>query len=318
MDLAPYIRELVLLNECVILPSFGGFETHYTAAKYDNFKRQMLPPTKHIQFRQDYIKGGGVLEDHLCKRLRITNEQAVQEIEEYVTSLKVQLEKDNEVIIAGVGLFAKGLGGMLNFTPFEEENYLVDSFGLEALPYEQKEVVTENKPEREFKMRARNNTMQFVIIGFAVILVLLIVTVFVSSKFDLYLFNLGDKNASDDLIIIGNQHIADTTYRKIDNTLTESTDLKTALYYAEERTDEVEADPIIYYLVAGSFKTSKNAENTQKELIEDGYLPSVIENQGFYRVTIGSYSDKQEALNELQRLRRQLDRSIWLLQVDNV
>lgn len=318
MDLAPYIRELVLLNECVILPSFGGFETNYTAAKYDTFKRQMLPPTKHIQFRQDYIKGGGVLEGHLCKRRKISNDQAVQEIEEYVTSLKRQLEKDNEVLIAGVGLFAKGFGGMLNFTPFEEENYLVDSFGLEALPYEQKEVNTENKPTQEFKMRARNNTLQFVIIGFAVISALLIVTVFISSKFDLYLFNVGDKHATDDLIIIGNQHAADTNYRRIDNTLTESTDLKTALYYAEESTEDVSVDPILYYLVAGSFKTSKNAENTQKELVEDGYMPSIIENQGFFRVTIGSYSDKQEALHELQRLRRQLDRSIWLLQVDNV
>lgn len=315
LDLAPYIRELVLLNECVILPGFGGFETSYSAARYDNFKRQMLPPTKKVHFRQDYIKGGGVLESHLCERLHINEEQAKVLIDEYIKDIQSRLEQSNEAMVAGMGLFTKGLGGMLNFTPFEEENYLADSFGLDALPFEQAEDEQGESITQELEIRPRSNTLQFVLVGFGLISILLILTVFISSRFDLYLFNIGDSDVSNDLIIIGN-NTNDTLYKQIDSTITESTDLKMALQYSEN-TSETQSPPeeSKYYLIAGSFKTLKNAENTRKILVNEGYMPSIIENQGFYRVTIGSYTNKQEALKELQRLRRQLDRSIWLLQV---
>ena len=314
MDLAPYIRELVLLNECVILPGFGGFETTYSAARYDNFKRQMLPPTKEVQFRQDYTTGGEVLVSHLCERLHINEEQAKVLVEEYIKDVQGSLEQTNEAIITGVGLFTKGLGGMLSFSAFEEENYLADSFGLDALPFEQVAGEEQNNPVLpEPEIRPRSNTLQFVIVGFGLISLLLTLTVFISSRFDLYLFNIGDSDVSNDLLIIGN-NTNDTTYKQIDNTITESTDLKSALYYSEQNSDgDTQEQEIMYYLVAGSFKTLKNAESTRNALVNEGYMPSIIENQGFYRVTIGSYTNKQAALKELQRLRRQLDRSIWLL-----
>ena len=140
MDLAPFIRELILLNECVILPDFGGFETQYAAAQYDNIHKRMLPPTKKVHFKSDFIKGGGVLEDHLCANLNINKEQAVLLIDNYVQELNERIDENREAIVAGVGLFTKGLGNSLDFTAFEDENYLVESFGLDALPFEKNPV----------------------------------------------------------------------------------------------------------------------------------------------------------------------------------
>jgi len=251
---------------------------------------------------------------HLCERLHINEEQAKVLVEEYIKDVQGSLEQTNEAIITGVGLFTKGLGGMLSFSAFEEENYLADSFGLDALPFEQVAGEEQNNPVLpEPEIRPRSNTLQFVIVGFGLISLLLTLTVFISSRFDLYLFNIGDSDVSNDLLIIGN-NTNDTTYKQIDNTITESTDLKSALYYSEQNSDgDTQEQEIMYYLVAGSFKTLKNAESTRNALVNEGYMPSIIENQGFYRVTIGSYTNKQAALKELQRLRRQLDRSIWLL-----
>ena len=313
MDLAPYIRELILLNECVILPEFGGFETQYAAAQYDKLNKRMLPPTKQVHFRDDFLKGGGTLEDHLCQHLNVQSDQATLYIEDYVLDLKTRINNNREAIISGVGLFTKGLGNSLSFTPFEEENYLAESFGLEALPIEEKEIELIPEQKREFKIRPRSNTLMFVIVGAIVISVLLVLTVFISSKFDLYLFNIGDQETQSDLIIIGNNSDSDSTYQSINNTLKESTYLKSALHYSEEENVNSDQDFQIYYLVAGSFKALKNAEITRNELVQDGYVPEIIENKGYYRVSIGTFYNKQEALRELQRLRRQLDRSVWLL-----
>jgi hypothetical protein len=35
VDLAPYIRELILNHECIVLPDFGGFETTYSPEQYN-------------------------------------------------------------------------------------------------------------------------------------------------------------------------------------------------------------------------------------------------------------------------------------------
>jgi hypothetical protein len=317
LDLAPYIRELILLNECVILPNFGGFETQYSAAQYDSVHKRMLPPTKKVRFRSDYQKGGDVLEDHLCKHLHIKKDKAALIIEKYVKALNEQIEERREAIIEGVGLFTKGLGNSLNFMAFEEENYLADSYGLEALPYEEKHIEKIIEPY-ELKIRPRRNTLTIVAVGIGVIFLLLVLTIFISSKFDLYLFNIGDRNNQNDLLIIGNQFVqTDSTARQLDNTIVESTHLKKALFYSETQSKELHQDITSFYLVAGSFKTLRNAEISQQELVKEGFLPDIIKNQGFYRVSIGNYTDKQEALQELQRFRRQINRSVWLLEVKN-
>lgn len=317
MDLASYIRELILLNECVILPGFGGFETYYCAAQYDNKLKCMLPPTKRIQFRSDFLTGGGVLEEHLCKHLKIKSEQAHILVSEYVQDLNNRIETNREAIIGGVGLFTKGLGSSLSFSPFEEENYLAESFGLEALPYNELEVMQGQQSKRELKLQTRSSTFLFVTIGVVVISILMALTVFLSSKFELYLFNIGDKKTDNDLIVIGNRYDSDSTFQKVNSTLTEATDLKKALLYTENASSKSIEPSEEFYLVAGSFKALKNAEMTQRELLEEGYVPEIIENQGYFRVTIGYFNNKQNALRELQRMRRQLDRSVWLLMLNN-
>ena len=316
MDLAPYIRELVLLNECVILPEFGGFETEYAPAKYDNHLKRMLPPTKKVRFRADFTKGGDVLRDHLCKRLRISESEAQKVIKDYVTELTNRIELQREVIIEGVGLFTKGLGSTLNFSAFEDENYLVESYGLDSLEYSHHGLAPDQEKQvAELKIRPRNNTLILVLVGLGVIFLLLSITIFISSRFDLYLFNLGDIRASDEILVLGNQDVSDTIKAKIDNQLIQSTDIRTALQYSEQPIEKLALEQSIYYLIAGSFKSLRNAESLEKELARDGFEPIVIQNGGYYRVTIGNFSDKSDALLELKRLRRQLNRSVWLLSV---
>jgi nucleoid DNA-binding protein len=319
LDLAPYIHELILLNECVILPGFGGFETEYQAAHYDNTHKRMLPPTKKVLFRPDFLTGSGVFELHLQKHLKIDEKEAIQYIDTYVDNLKNQLEVNREALIEGVGLFTKGLGNNISFTAFEEENYLVDSFGLEALPFESKIAEEKTEPKKELKIRPRSNTLLFLVVGIIIISILLAITITISARFDVYLFDMGKSKVENELIIIGGSNSSDSTYQQINKTLDQSTDLKSALFYTESNSvnEESTEKQNQYYLVAGSFKAHINAELTFKQLVGEGYSPEIIEYQSYHRVTIGNFNIKQEALRELQRLRRQLDRSVWLLTVSS-
>lgn len=317
MNLAPYIKELVTLNECIILPDFGGFETHYSPARYDASSQQMLPPDKIVTFKPEYKLGGEILIDHLIRILNKDREEARQLVHSYVAEIKNGLSNYQYFLIEEVGEFSIDSIGKLVFIPIKEENYLADSFGLE--PLEIDEISVEESPVetkfRELKIRPRNNTFTFVIVGIIVVSVLLALTVFISSKFDLYLFNIGIQEETNDMIILGGTPKGDSTYMQLEQTIDEITDVKNALSYTEQKVVQPSAPLKFYILVAGSFKGFNNARELQKKLINDGFSAEIVEATGYYRVSIGRFYEKPEALSELNRIRSQINRSVWLLTV---
>ncbi len=323
VDIAPYIKELILLNECVILPDFGGFETRYAPAKYNEQAQSMMPPTKQVFFREDFKTGGEVLTEHLCKRLYIEDIEAREHITAYVLQLKQQLEDRREAVVTGVGRFTKGIGYTVNFTSFDDENYLADSFGLDPFYIDEPKVPEIPQPvEKELEINPRQNTFALVVIGILVVMILMGITMFLTSRFDVYLFNLQRGDDSDEMIVLGAAVPMDSVQRKIDDRIEGGTDIKSALFYSEEDVEEanlaenVQEPKAYYYLIAGSFKSERNAETLSKELSDNGFQTKVIEEGGYYRTTIGHFADKEEALMELKRMRRQINRSIWLLYVE--
>ena len=45
IELAQHIEALLLENDCVIVPNFGGFVAHYAPATYVKEENLFLPPT---------------------------------------------------------------------------------------------------------------------------------------------------------------------------------------------------------------------------------------------------------------------------------
>lgn len=71
-----------------------------------------------------------------------------------------------------------------------------------------------------------------------------------------------------------------------------------------------------FYIIAGSFKDYKKAENLYKELTDKGYSETQILDpvNNFSRVVIKSYNNENLARAEMAKLRKQYnDESIWLL-----
>ena len=50
IELAQHIEALLLENDCVIVPGFGGFVAHYAPATHVKEENLFLPPTRTIGF----------------------------------------------------------------------------------------------------------------------------------------------------------------------------------------------------------------------------------------------------------------------------
>jgi nucleoid DNA-binding protein len=313
VELAPYIRELILSHECIILPDFGGFETTYNPARFNAELGQMLPPSKTIEFRPDYKIGGEVLEGHLCLKLNIDTTTAKNIIREYVSDLKLRLRNQEHILLDDIGIFRPSPSGNPVFESFSDINYLVDSFGLSPLEVSEKEKITSlESPKMQIgEIAARNSTLTFVIIGVIVISILLAITVFLSSKFDLYLFNIGSNKQDSEYIILGGK--ADKEVSKVNTQIEEYTSIKSALSYSTESKDTVSPPAKNYLLIVGSFKSYTNAKELNSKLMQDGFSSEIIESGGYYRVCVGRYEKKNTAQDELQRIRRQMNHSVYLL-----
>lgn len=71
-----------------------------------------------------------------------------------------------------------------------------------------------------------------------------------------------------------------------------------------------------YSVIAGSFRSLKNAENKVKQLINEGYSAELAESNsgGLYRAAFGRYETRKEAINMLYFLKYTLKEDAWYLE----
>jgi len=65
VEINQYIKELLLLNDCVIIPQFGGFVANYKPATIENNK--FFPPTKEVAFNNKLTSNDGLLINYISE-----------------------------------------------------------------------------------------------------------------------------------------------------------------------------------------------------------------------------------------------------------
>lgn len=146
--LIDYLPDLLTHFECVIIPQFGGFITENTSASITSGKIQ--PPTKSILFNPQLNHNDGLLANYIAQKENLSYNEALDEIKAEVEDWFNRLENNESIQIPKVGYF-RLLNDHLIFKVDEDENYLIDSFGLSALKEsaasrsaEEKESITQN------------------------------------------------------------------------------------------------------------------------------------------------------------------------------
>jgi nucleoid DNA-binding protein len=330
LDITPYIRELILSSECVILRGFGGFDTTYRNAALDKSKKLILPPGKKITFRPDWTKDNGILENYISKSLKIKSEEASKYIDLFVNELLTRLENEGSVLLPEIGSFRRGKARTIEFHELEDETYLADSFGLDTLDIETETPHKETSFQTELKPilpERRKMTGWFVVIGLLLLSIMVASLIYISGKEGISIFSFSKKTdkASDksEVIVFGKKTdvLEDSVMKTIEQTLDKNTIPKKALTPDNISTEVVHPKEIIepaihsYLLVAGSFKNIKNAEIMKARLEKRGFKPEILTNEGNYvRVIIGKFDNKDDAITELQRIRGQINQSVWLME----
>ncbi|MCO5249045.1 MAG: hypothetical protein M9887_08875 [Chitinophagales bacterium] len=321
------IYELLLENDYVVLPGFGGFICQYNSAKLEKVQSRILPPSRTIAFNKALQKNDGLLIQFVMLKDNCSYKEAEAKVSRFVTQVKDDLQKNGSYQFPKIGrVYIDKQTSNTLFVAHHEFLPLDESFGLTEL--------TLQPVIRKGEETATGKTIQIPgtkvkVSGYqwpywvaaSVAMIFLVGT-----------FWLNLKNSNIDNVITANLlpdysiHYVDTqsaqSFVEIDNSSIKSefisayNDIKSHAVKDEVIEEEVTAVPAknIYAIVVGAFRGPITAGKYVENLKEQGYDAETLKGTSpskLIKVLVNYPADNAE--DALAHIRTTVEEDAWLL-----
>lgn len=118
-EFARHIEVLLLDNDCVIVPGFGGFVAHRESSRRVEDEHLFLPPYRTIGFNPAMKLNDGLLVQSYMVAYDASYPDAVRLVESKVQELEQILQTDGEYELHGIGKLRQNIEGQYSFLPLE-------------------------------------------------------------------------------------------------------------------------------------------------------------------------------------------------------
>lgn len=124
-----YIKDLLVLHDCVIVPSLGGFVANYKPASRSE-NGYFSPPRKRIAFNPQLKNNDGLLANTIAEIENISYDKATEKIASFVAMIEKELKAKGVYEIAPIGTFRKKDAEAMTFEPNELTNLFAIPTGI--------------------------------------------------------------------------------------------------------------------------------------------------------------------------------------------
>ncbi len=332
-ELSRHIEILLLNNDCVIVPGFGGFMAHHRPAEYVDEAGMFYPPQRTLGFNSQLRLNDSLLAQSYVEAYDISYPEAVRRIEEEVAEIKQTISIEGAYEFHGIGTIKQNSSEIYDFEPctaglLTPELYALNSFAIDLLaqpsetaeiPLEihavntkaeqtPKEETVEDKSEEgteeynERTIEIRLHTLRNIMAAAMVLLL------FIFSSIPA---GVGSNKVITcsvlDTELITSFIKASAFNADMAEPLVTDTAAKTTSEPREEVENTQAADVTDgkFFIVMASKVTKSGAENFIAQLADAGYKEArMIERGSMRKVVYGRYatsSDANEALHELRK-----------------
>jgi len=324
MDVEKKIQDLLFFKDCVIIPGFGGFVSHYQPARIREETQSFIPPAKQIGFNADLTHDDGVLSGFIAGTGNVPSEIARAAIDEYVYSLKKKLITGETVRLNSIGSFAYGKTGELEFSASRDVNFLAESFGLSPFhfprlvpdhqhPLLRTALLKNRAGERTLSlpgiqdMQLHRSNLRRIAMALPLLVVISLLPVnsrhglnksqYPASVFPLRSLYAPEKPGPETAAIEPSIDEAPSAENLVE-------DVKQTL-----------PDVKFFAIVAGSFSSEKNAQALAGQLGNKGFSSEIWKAaNGFFRVVVQTHKDLTHAQDAANKLREDLPGiDFWVL-----
>jgi len=286
MNISQYISELLIDNDCVIIPGFGGFVANYQSAMVSgNAHVSFIPPSKQLLFNVKLNQNDGLLVTKISTTQNIPYKQAEEQLDELVHSIKKQLHLSGSFAFNGIGLLHLNSNNSIEFQPTVDVNLFADSFGLSTFMFPQLNYGIRSKQHVSFKHSApkRHIALTKTVKRIAVVVPMLLLLAVLPT---IYLRN-----------------IQQSSFTFFNSPKTESVEVvKSAHTIVKPVSKSVEIVPIqtqSYHIIIGCFRNAKTAQNLCETFKAKGFKSTVLQVNGMCKVSLQTFCDITDANNLL-------------------
>jgi preprotein translocase subunit Sss1 len=313
MNIEPYIAQLLYRYQCVTVPGFGAFLTEIQSAQLIESSHSFFPPKKVISFNTHLKNNDGLLANHIAQAEKTSYEYAVSAIQSAVFSWKKALEENGLFSIKNVGNFSLNADNNLIFTPYDQTNYLTNSFGLSAFVspmvkreiFEQKiETLEENIEEKEIIAFIPERTRTSAYLKYAAIFVLgLGITGAVG-------YPIYQQQIANETIVV-----EQSVQKQVQHKIQEATFFIENPIPAVTLTVKTKEQKMSYHIMAGAFRDEENAQKAFEKLTNQGYKARRIPQNKYslFPVLYGSYTTFAEAEKAKKEINKTDNPDAWIL-----
>lgn len=315
-----YIKGLLFIYDCVIIPDFGAFVSNYAEAQYLELTHSFYPPKKNIRFNKNLTYNDGLLINTIAKNLKISYLEAEGKVKTEVQNMRLALEANEKVNLTGIGVF-EYKNEKIIFHQETTQNFLAESFGLSIFRFPplnyQKKIQNLSVTHKSTTMNSGlKKPLKWAAILLPIIGILALIPYVKNNKQQTAGIDFGASSTYESIEEMHTAASADTDVVKIMN---RATDKKTALFYTEtKQVQDVKKQSNQnqkFHIIGASYKNKNNALKHAKMFEKEGFKQvEVIETNELFRVAVNTFDDKLNALHELRRVRHQTKNDkFWLL-----
>ena len=141
------IGELLLRNNCVVIPKFGGFIATQLPASLDFASGKMLPPKKSILFNKQLTNSDGLLLSAYAAKNGCSYEEAGEQVNAQVTGWFDELHAGKRIAFDKVGYLYLDSEKNIRFEQDRFFNLLLQSFGMGQVQFVSEQHIEAEEPK---------------------------------------------------------------------------------------------------------------------------------------------------------------------------
>lgn len=133
IELHRHIEILLLDNDCVIIPDFGGFMAHHVEARYDDGDHTFLPPTRTLGFNRQLRLNDSLLAQSYVEAYDLSYPEALTRIASEVEEMRQHLHNEGYYELNDLGVLYYADNGTYTFEPCESGILTPSLYGLGSI-----------------------------------------------------------------------------------------------------------------------------------------------------------------------------------------
>ena len=296
MSIFKDISHLLHSNDCVILPNFGAFVLKSKSAYIE--ENEFFPPSKYVSFNSMLKDNDGLLAKFISEERKISYKKSLKLISDEVKVLNEKLSEDLIFDTGYLGIFELKEKNTLIFNPDFSINFDSSVFGLNS--FVRKPIINKSSKKAADKPQFDTNNL----LRYAAIFI----SILGLSYFGYFNYNNYLNNEKLENIAIAQEKI-------LENVQTATFNLGDLPPINVNVKAPIVKDNSTYYsVIAGAFRSRRNAEKHLNTLIMNGYQASYtsVNPKGLFRVAYARLKTRKEAAELILKIKTS-GQDAWLL-----